>query len=178
MPQFASDASPIESLPHLINKISLMWGSPELNDFIDTLILDSRDGARQGFPTGVGNDLVFLAETNVILRAIHLAQKLQIPFRDALRKIEAADHERDPRQAFNDPSAGVSRDLAYHDRGADRRIQPSFHKPSPERRSGSERRHEESGGFNFLNLLKAAAYFAVIALVGKLFWPHLSKLIG
>ena len=41
-----------EKYPRIGEKISLMWGYVELQDYLSTIILDER-GDRQGFPTSV-----------------------------------------------------------------------------------------------------------------------------
>ncbi|HPB91111.1 MAG TPA: hypothetical protein PK372_07865 [Rugosibacter sp.] len=89
--QVDSSRAALESIDHLTKKICALWGSPELNIFVRELIFDSRDGSRQGFPIEIAAELVFLAETNVMVRAIRLAKRLNIPFGEACKKIEAED---------------------------------------------------------------------------------------
>ena len=108
----------LESFTNLIKKIHLLWGTRELDKLIQGLFMDSRDGARQGFPPPVAQELMFLAECNKMVRAFESAQKLGINVTDALRIVEAGD------QAFetggspwNDPSAsmdGSSREDSKH----------------------------------------------------------------
>jgi len=108
----------LETFTNLVKKITLMWGTRELDKFIQSLFMDSRDGARQGFPPPVAQELLFLAECNKMVRALESAQKLGINVKDAHRMVEAGD------QAFvsggspwNDPSAsmdGASREDSKH----------------------------------------------------------------
>jgi len=58
-PSPSRDAGALEAMPHLKQKVCLMWGSPELDIFISRLIMDSRDGKRQGLPMQVGAELLF-----------------------------------------------------------------------------------------------------------------------
>jgi hypothetical protein len=108
----------LESFTNLVKKINVMWGTRELDKLIQGLFMDSRDGARQGFPPPVAQELMFLSECNKMVRAIETAQKLGINVTDAHRMVEAGD------QAFvtggspwNDPSAsmdGSSREDSKH----------------------------------------------------------------
>lgn len=110
----------LESFTNLVKKIHVLWGTRELDKLIQGLFMDSRDGARQGFPPPVAQELLFLADCNKMVRAIDSAQKLGISVTDAHRMVEAGD------QAFvtggspwNDPSAsmdGSSREDSKHQR--------------------------------------------------------------
>ncbi|WP_119966898.1 hypothetical protein [Simplicispira lacusdiani] len=42
-----------DSFPHIGKVLRQMWGAPEVTDYIDTLLYDTRDGGRQGFPREV-----------------------------------------------------------------------------------------------------------------------------
>lgn len=161
-----TEIAPLEKIPHLMRKVSEKWGSRELSAFIDSLFLDTRDGKREGFSPGVTDDLTCLAETNVIARAILMVRKHNISYREALRKVEEEDQEQTPVTPFGDPS--TSRDLAYRDRGENRHIQSSLPDKTSDRRSGIERQRSDGGGLNLLAVLRVAAYFVAIALVGKL----------
>lgn len=39
-----------EKLPHIAPRLTLFWGYPEFVDYINRMLLDARDGHRQGFP--------------------------------------------------------------------------------------------------------------------------------
>ncbi|MGB9094197.1 MAG: hypothetical protein WCB93_08785 [Gallionella sp.] len=39
----------IEKFPHIGNRIELLWGTVDLQDYLNTLIVDERSG-RKGFP--------------------------------------------------------------------------------------------------------------------------------
>ncbi len=46
----------IEQHPRIMEKITLLWGSPELANFFDEILFDSR-GDREGFPPNVAHEL-------------------------------------------------------------------------------------------------------------------------
>lgn len=87
----ASEASAIEGFPHVINRICGLWGTHELDGYISHLMTDTRDGQRKGFPAEVTAELLFLAETNKLIRAIDLARNLRIPLSDAYQRIDKQD---------------------------------------------------------------------------------------
>jgi hypothetical protein len=92
-PCYAKDTtSALEAMPHLANRITRLWKSRDLNTLIHELLLDSRDGNRQGFPREVAKELMFLARMNVIVRANDAAPLLGISIGDACRLIETGDH--------------------------------------------------------------------------------------
>ena len=68
-----------------------MWCSRELDAFISSLIMDSRDGARQGLPIDVSTELLFLVGINKAVRAIDLAKKTKVNFGEAYRLIDQSD---------------------------------------------------------------------------------------
>lgn len=47
-------------MPHIAPKIELLWGHKECNVFISRLLMDTRDGTRQGFPHEVAKALTKL----------------------------------------------------------------------------------------------------------------------
>lgn len=113
-----SDTAALERLGHLTQKICALWATAELNVFLARLLLDSRDGKRQGLPIAVAAELAFLAETNKIVRAITLADQQGLTFDEALRRIDAADQQSLKFDALDDPL--VSRDTLMR-RGDDTR---------------------------------------------------------
>jgi hypothetical protein len=53
--------------------------------------MDSRDGSRAGFPFGAARELIFLAKTNLILRAQEAAPLLGVSLGDAIELISKGD---------------------------------------------------------------------------------------
>lgn len=84
----------LESIGHLQKKIESMWGSPQLDGFISSLFVDSRDGARKGLPIELAGELAFLADLNKMLRALEMADRLNLSVREAYRLVDEGDQAR------------------------------------------------------------------------------------
>lgn len=84
----------LESSQHLSGKVALMWGSSDLDVFIRGLFLDSRDGERRGLPAAMAAELMFLAKTNKVLRAMDAVKTLKLSFQEAHRLVDEADDAR------------------------------------------------------------------------------------
>jgi pilus assembly protein FimV len=50
----------LEDFPHLMNRITDLWGGPESLSFLESLLVDDRDGARVGFELPVYRDILLL----------------------------------------------------------------------------------------------------------------------
>ena len=50
----------LEDIGHLTQKICAIWGTDDLDTFLSRLIMDARDGARQGLPVAVATEVLFL----------------------------------------------------------------------------------------------------------------------
>jgi len=66
----AAETCALEKLPHITKRVCLLWGHPEFDAFTSHLLMDSRDGKRQGLPWEVAEEILFLAELRVVKRAI------------------------------------------------------------------------------------------------------------
>ena len=55
----------LESYPHIVESVCLMWGGREADAYISKLVIDTR-GGRKGFPRDVMDDLLVLAEVCTI----------------------------------------------------------------------------------------------------------------
>jgi hypothetical protein len=53
----------LEDFPVLLKKITQLWGTDDLVPFMENLLIDDRDGRRQGFDLAAYRDILFL--TNV-----------------------------------------------------------------------------------------------------------------
>jgi hypothetical protein len=104
----AEGITALERIGHLTPKICALWGTAEFNVFFGKLLLDSRDGTRQGLPAEVATELAFLAETNKILRAINVSEQLGLKFDEAFRRVDTEDQQSLKFDALDDPL--VSRD--------------------------------------------------------------------
>lgn len=74
-------ASALERLPHLVAKICALWGQSEFDPFVNGLIMDSRDGKRQGLPWEAALELLFLAELSMAKRALVASEKTGVAFK-------------------------------------------------------------------------------------------------
>lgn len=160
--------TPLEKMPHIQEKVLKLWGKKDFNVFVQSLMMDTRDGRRQGFPPDAAEDLAMLAEVNTIGRALLVARRMNVPYRDALRKIEA-ELEVDAGNPFADPM--VSRELARF--AQDRQ---GGHVEHPQRRPATESDSATAGVMGFIMSLVLNRYtlILIIALMAlRAFWPQL-----
>lgn len=73
----------IEDLPHLVEKMCALWNSRDLNQFVDRILMDSRDGERRGLPVEAASELFFIAKLNGLVRSMDIAEKLQVSLGEA-----------------------------------------------------------------------------------------------
>jgi hypothetical protein len=81
--------SALERLPHITKRVCLLWGHPEFDAFTSHLLMDSRDGKRQGLPWDVAEELLFLAELRVVKRAIVASGVTGQPFWEVFNQMMA-----------------------------------------------------------------------------------------
>ena len=112
-PALRSDACGLERLPHVVNKVCLLWGQPECDDYINRLMMDSRDGNREGLPWEAALELLFLAELSVAKRALVASAVTSVPFPQMFQRCRAP-----ARAAETNPWAGsaTSTELGRKDR--------------------------------------------------------------
>lgn len=108
----------IEGFPHILQKITLMWGTRELELFIGHLIMDARGGSRQGFPMDAAHEMLFLSETNRIIRAIDTAKTLNVKLADAYKMVMAGDEAAMKTSSWDDPSVTMDTISRKHSRSA------------------------------------------------------------
>jgi hypothetical protein len=104
----SSAVSALERLPHITKRVCLLWGHPEFDAFTSHLLMDSRDGKRQGLPWDVAEELLFLAELRVVKRAIVAAGVTGQPFWEVFNQMLAnaeAAQARLQHEAWDDPLA-------------------------------------------------------------------------
>ena len=97
--------SGLESIGHLCKKVCGIWGSRELDVFLNGIVMDSRDGGRKGLPVDVASEVVFLTGVNRMVRAIDLAQVNKIKLDEAYRLVQEGDEKMYRRDIWDDPSA-------------------------------------------------------------------------
>ncbi len=160
----------LEDIVHLTRKVCLMWGTPELDTFLSRLIMDARDGDRQGLPIMVATEVLFLAQTNKMVRASDMAKKLNIRIEEAYRLVDEGDQARLQIDAFDDP-------LVSHDtitRG-------NRSTGSMARRSSATGAGSQTQGLGELLMMlvrsKWLAWSIVLVLGAKFVWPTVKALI-
>ena len=50
-----------KQFPLILNKIIIMWDSPEFDSYLNKFMVDKRDHARHGFPPEVASDILRLS---------------------------------------------------------------------------------------------------------------------
>ena len=120
-PENDPNAAPLEQrLPRLAGKVCALWGTRDFEPFVSNIIMDTRDGTRQGLPWDAAQDLLFLLELAVAKRALIAADATGQPFRQVFRQMmtnaEAAARSL-PRTGWGDPMSNAenSRDMRISD---------------------------------------------------------------
>ena len=123
----AAEACALEKLPHITKRVCLLWGHPEFDAFTSHLLMDSRDGKRQGLPWEVAEEILFLAELRVVKRAIVAAGITGQPFWETFHKMlaNAEAAQQNLQHEWSDP-------LANRDFSRMRRDEPDFTRPPAE----------------------------------------------
>jgi hypothetical protein len=158
----------LEDIVHLTRKVCLMWGTAELDTFLSRLIMDARDGDRQGLPIKVATEVLFLAQTNKMIRAADLAKKLNIRVEEAYRLVDEGDQARLQSDAFDDPM--VSRDTITR---GNRAVDPVA------RRSSATGSQAQGLGELLMMLMRSKwlAWSIVLVLGAKFVWPTVKALV-
>ena len=73
-----------ERYPRILERIRALWGTPQIHDYFSDLLLDTRDGSRQGFPFEVAAEIVRLRDLNDLV-TFRAAERKQ----DAVRRLQA-----------------------------------------------------------------------------------------
>lgn len=157
----------LEAMSNLLKKVTLMWGTRELDKFIQSLFMDSRDGQRQGFPQSVAQELMFLAECNKMVRAIDFAKSMGLNVAEAHRMIDAGDQAAvTGGSPWNDPAS--SKDTVS--RGASQQSRPAPSSPRPAPPSAGD-----SGGKGIFFWIFMTIVVLVAAQFGMKYFGHLLK---
>ena len=161
--------SALEDIAHLTKKICFIWGTPELDIFLSGLLMDARDGARQGLPVMVATEILFLAKLNKMVRAMDLSTKLSLKVDEAYRLVDEGDQARLGMDPLDDPL--VSRDTIT------RSIRTM---EVPARRSGAPSAGDQAQGLGELLLMLFRSKllpWAIILVLGLLYWPVFKKML-
>ena len=160
----------LEDIAHLTRRICGIWGSPELDTFLSGLLMDARGGTRQGLPVAVAAEILFLAQTNKMLRAMELTKKLNLRVEETYRMIDEGDQARLKIDPLDDPL--VSRDTITRESRAT---------AAPARRSVAPSAGDQVQGLRELLLMlirsKWLVWTIILVLGLKFFWPIVKPLI-
>jgi hypothetical protein len=166
MNQNSGMPSALESVAHLCQKVCLMWGTQELDSFISHLIMDARDGARQGLPMDMAAELFFLSKLNKMRRAIDFSSQLSISEQAAYELVDKGDTERIAMDVWDNPLSNNSGDRP--DSQAKRRY------------ARVESRSEGSAVFGMVFQFVTGKYMLILialVLTVKALWPSLKKVL-
>jgi len=50
-----------QKYPHILDRLIIMWDSPEFDSYLNKFMLDQREHARQGFPPEVASEILKLS---------------------------------------------------------------------------------------------------------------------
>ncbi len=156
----------LEGIAHVTRKVCAIWGTAELDAYLNSLLTDARDGARRGFPAPVAEEILLLAQTNKMIRAMDLAEKKNLRIAAAYRLVDEGDQGRLRVDALDDP--WVSRDtISRGNRATDKREG----RPAP-RDAGAR---ELGFGALLLKLGKWALLVIVVLLCAEYAWRMLKS---
>ena len=95
----------LERFPHIAKKLCLLWEYPEFDSFCSHLLMDSRDGKRQGLPWEAAEEILFLADFRVTKRAVIASEVTGRPFAEIYEKMvaNAEAAQREQSAVWNDP---------------------------------------------------------------------------
>jgi len=79
-PRLSPGACALERLPHLATRVQSLWGHAEFERYVNHLVMEVRDGNRQGLPWDLAQELLFLTELSAAKRALSAADLTGAPF--------------------------------------------------------------------------------------------------
>jgi hypothetical protein len=116
VPELILVTAELERMPILQAKICGTWGTQELDSFLNTLVMDSRDGTRAGLPVEVAEEVLFLTSLNKAVRAIDLAKQNGIKFEAALELVSRGDDARHMADVWDNPNSSLGTTLRKNSR--------------------------------------------------------------
>lgn len=91
-PQASSAPCALEKFPHLCTQISFLWDEREFEAHVNRLLMDSRDGQRQGLPWDAVEELLFLFELRISKRALEASRVTGMSYREMYKQCVAGVH--------------------------------------------------------------------------------------
>lgn len=80
-------------LPRIAEQCTKYWATPDFEPFIASLMMDTRDGERQGLPWEAAQELLFLLEISIAKRAIVASQTTGMPYRQVFQSMRTNAEE-------------------------------------------------------------------------------------
>ncbi|MDH3438429.1 MAG: hypothetical protein OEN48_15765 [Betaproteobacteria bacterium] len=74
----------------MITRVQTLWGHADFEPYVSHLIMESRDGKRQGLPWDAAQELLFLVELSVAKRALRAAELTEAPFTEMFARCLAS----------------------------------------------------------------------------------------
>src|SRR4029434_6508248 len=104
-PQACTAPSALEKFPHLCSQISFLWDQKDFEVYVNRLLMDSRDGTRQGLPWDAVQELLFLLELRISKRALEASRVAGVSYRpmyeECVDGVRNASRKADP---WGDPT--------------------------------------------------------------------------
>lgn len=93
-------------LPRIAQQCTQYWATPDFEPFVASLMMDSRDGGRQGLPWDAAQELLFLLEISIAKRAIVAAQTTGVPYRQVFQSMRnnAEEAAKSTANAWSNPA--------------------------------------------------------------------------
>lgn len=155
--------SALEAMPHICKRVCMTWGSFDFDAYVNSLVMDSRDGERKGLPMAVGAELLWLQDVNKLRRALDIQERLGVSLRDACAKVQMEDaalKSKESKDVWGNPS-----------RGSAQRVPQMASSRQPHNRD------EENTLFRWVYRAATSKYsilLVVAIFTYKAVWPHIS----
>lgn len=81
-PRLTPGACALERLPHLAVRVQTLWGHADFERYVSHLVMEARDGNRQGLPWDLAQELLFLTELSIAKRALTASGLTGAPFKE------------------------------------------------------------------------------------------------
>ena len=118
VPEVVDVRAAIETIPRLLTRISGIWGTQDLDVFLNKLVMDSRDGGRRGFPVEVAEELLFMTQLKKMVRAYYLAKANNISLDASFKLVDKGDDDRLRHDVWDNPTSSPGTAFREKSQGA------------------------------------------------------------
>lgn len=93
-------------LPRIAKMCTETWATQDFEPYVASLMMDSRDGDRQGLPWDAAQELLFLLEISIAKRAIVASQTTGMPYRQVFQSMRnnAEEAAKNVQSSWNNPT--------------------------------------------------------------------------